>query len=570
MSATTTSPADTGAPSLPYEEFTRHAWAVLVVLCGTVFLEGLDVSMMGVALPSMRADLDLSTSALQWVVSAYVLGYGGFVLLGGRAADLFGRRRMFLLWLAIFIGFSGLGGLATDGWTLIVARFVTGVSAGFLTPASLSIITTSFAPGEMRNRALLVYGGIGAGGFTLGMVAGGLLTSVGWRWVFFAPVLFASLLLVLARRVLTEGKAAPVSDGRSFDAAGAVTMTGGMLLIVLGVVRAPEVAGVLTAATLAGGLALLAAFVAVERRAAAPLVRLGILRSAPLVRANVGAMLFVGSFVSFQFIAVLYLQELRGWSALETGLALLVAGIDTILAPTVTPWFVRRFGNVPVILAGMLLGVAAYVTFLRIGEDWSYAMLLPGLILTGLAFAAAYGPLTIAATDNVAEEEQGLAGGLLNASVQFGGALMLALVTAVNVVVTGDEPTRSDMLTGYRAAIVVPLVAVAIGAVITASGLRRRSARRRSRRWTRGSPAPARRSPVPRSPSGSTRSSASSLHGPCGATRSSPTSTQTGADASVARSASGRSSVSRSDADERPSGGQPSSQPTPSPSLSRP
>ena len=176
-STTTTSPADAGAPSLPYEEFTRHAWAVLVVLCGTVFLEGLDVSMMGVALPSMRADLDLSTSALQWVVSAYVLGYGGFVLLGGRAADLFGRRRMFLLWLAIFIGFSGLGGLATDGWTLIVARFVTGVSAGFLTPASLSIITTSFAPGEMRNRALLVYGGIGAGGFTLGMVAGGLLTS---------------------------------------------------------------------------------------------------------------------------------------------------------------------------------------------------------------------------------------------------------------------------------------------------------------------------------------------------------------------------------------------------------
>ena len=188
---------------------TGHAWAVLLVLCGTVFLEGLDVSMMGVALPSMRADLGLSTSALQWVVSAYVLGYGGFVLLGGRAADLFGRRRMFLLWLAVFIGFSGLGGLATDGWMLILARFVTGISAGFLTPASLSIITTSFAPGEIRNRALLVYGGVGAGGFTLGMVAGGLLTTAGWRWVFFAPVLLASLLLVLAHRFLTEGAAVP-------------------------------------------------------------------------------------------------------------------------------------------------------------------------------------------------------------------------------------------------------------------------------------------------------------------------------------------------------------------------
>jgi MFS family permease len=466
---------DDGA-SLPYGAFTRHAWAVLFVLCGTVFLEGLDVSMMGVALPSMRADLDLSTSALQWVVSAYVLGYGGFVLLGGRAADLFGRRRMFLLWLAVFIGFSGLGGLATGGGMLIVARFVTGVAAGFLTPASLSIITTSFAPGEMRNRALLVYGGVGAGGFTLGMVAGGLLTSIGWRWVFFAPVLFASLLLTLALRVLTEGAAAPVRGGRSFDAAGAATMTGGMLLIVLGVVRAPDVAGVLTAATLAGGGLLLAAFVAVERRATAPLVRLGILRSAPLVRANLGALLFVGSFVAFQFIVVLYLQELRGWSALETGLALLIAGIDTILAPTVTPWFVRRFGNVPVILTGMLLGVAAYATFLRIGEDWSYPMLLPGLVLMGLAFAAAYGPLTIAATDDVAEHEQGLAGGLLNASTQFGGALMLAVVTAVNVVVTGDDPSRADMLGGYRAALVVPLVAVAIGAVLTASGLRRRPA----------------------------------------------------------------------------------------------
>ena len=472
MSATT-SDGSTPAATTPFARMTGHAWAVLLVLCGTVFLEGLDVSMMGVALPSMRADLELSTSALQWVVSAYVLGYGGFVLLGGRAADLFGRRRMFLLWLTVFIGFSGLGGLATDGWMLIVARFVTGVAAGFLTPASLSIITTSFAPGEIRNRALLVYGGIGAGGFTLGMVVGGLLTTAGWRWVFFAPVLFASLLLVLAHRFLTEGAAVPVPGGRSFDAAGAATMTGGMLLIVLGVVRAPEVAGVLTAATLAAGLLLLAAFVAVERRASAPLVRLGILRSAPLVRANLGALLFVGSFVAFQFIVVLYLQELRRWSALETGLALLIAGIDTILAPTVTPWFVRRFGNVRVILAGMLLGVAAYATFQRLGEDWSYPMLLPGLILMGLAFAAAYGPLTIAATDDVAEEEQGLAGGLLNASTQFGGALMLAIVTAVNVVVTGDDPTPADMLDGYRAALVVPLVAVLVGAVLTATGLRR-------------------------------------------------------------------------------------------------
>ena len=463
----------TSADRAPIARMTAQAWAVLAVLCGTVFLEGLDVSMMGVALPSMRADLDLSTSSLQWVVSAYVLGYGGFVLMGGRAADLFGRRRMFLLWLAIFIAFSGLGGLAANEWMLIVARLVTGISAGFLTPASLSIITTTFAEGEVRNRALLVYGGAGAGGFSLGMVVGGLLTTIGWRWVFFAPVIFASLLLVAARRVLPDGDERVAVDRRSFDLAGALTLTGGMLLLVLGVVRSPDVAGGLTAATLAAGAALLAGFVAVERRAAAPLVRLGILRSAPLVRANVGAMLFVGAFIAFQFVVVLYLQELRGWSALETGLALLIAGLDAIVAPTLTPLLVNRFGHRRVALAGFVLGAGAYLSFLRVGDDWAYPMMLPGLVLLGMAFALAYGPLTIAATEGVAESEQGLAGGLLNASVQFGGALMLAIAAAVNVSVTGDDPSRAAMLDGYRAALIVPLAAVLVGGIVTASGLRR-------------------------------------------------------------------------------------------------
>ena len=199
MTATATRPAavDTARP----DRFGRQEWAVLLVLCGTVFLEGLDVSMMGVALPSIRADLDLATSSLQWVVSAYVLGYGGFVLLGGRAADLLGRRRMFLAALGVHRLLRARRARA-DGWVLILARFATGVSAGFLTPASLSIITTNFAEGEARNRALLVYGGAAAGGFSLGMVAGGLLTSLDWRWVFFAPVLFASGLLAVALRFL--------------------------------------------------------------------------------------------------------------------------------------------------------------------------------------------------------------------------------------------------------------------------------------------------------------------------------------------------------------------------------
>ena len=234
---------------------------MLLVLCGTVFLEGLDVSMMGVALPSIRADLNLATSSLQWVVSAYVLGYGGFVLLGGRAADLLGRRRMFLAALVVFIAFSGLGGLAPAGWALILARFATGVSAGFLTPASLSIITTNFEEGEARNRALLVYGGAAAGGFSLGMVAGGLLASVDWRWVFFAPVLFALGLLVVAVRFLPHDEAPPMHRG-GLDLAGRISLTSGMLLLVLGVVRSPDVAWEQTAATLVGGVTLLAVFVA--------------------------------------------------------------------------------------------------------------------------------------------------------------------------------------------------------------------------------------------------------------------------------------------------------------------
>jgi MFS family permease len=460
-------------PETRPDSLSRRQWAILLVLCGTVFLEGLDVSMMGVALPSIRADLGLSTSALQWVVSAYVLGYGGFVLLGGRAADLLGRRRMFILALTAFVAFSGLGGFASDGWVLILARFTTGVAAGFLTPASLSIITTTFAEGERRNRALLIYGAAGAAGFSLGMVAGGVLAEIGWRWVFFAPVFFASLLLAAALRLLPRDGRPPVVD-RRVDVAGALTLTGGMLLLVLGVVRSPDVAGVLTAATIGASAVLLAAFVAVERRAPAPLLRLGILRSGSLVRADLGAMLFVGSFVGFQFIAVLYLQELRQWSALETGLALMVAGIDAVIAPTITPLLVRRFGNLRVALAGAGFGIAAYLAFLPVERDWAYAAMLPSLLLIGVAFSLAYGPLTIAATEGVDESEQGLAGGLLNASVQFGAALVLAVVTAVNVTVTGDSPTADDLLDGYRTALLVPIAGVALAAVITGSGLRRR------------------------------------------------------------------------------------------------
>jgi MFS family permease len=457
------------------ERMSGRAWGLLLVLCGAIFLEGIDVSMMGVALPSIRAELGMSTSSLQWVVSAYVLGYGGFVLLGGRAADLLGRRRMFLTWLVVFVAFSGLGGLATEGWVLVVARFVTGVAAAFMAPAGLSIITTTFAEGRARNRAVLVYAGAAAGGFSLGMVVGGLLTAIDWRWVFFAPVLVAAVILVAAVLLIPrEERAGRIRVG-DFDVAGTAGLTGAMLLLVVTVVRAPDVELGTTLATLAVSIALFVAFVLVERRSSAPLVRLGILRSAPLLRANAGALLLVGSFMGFQFTVVLYLQELRGWSEVETGLALAVAGIDAVLAPTLTPWLVNRFGNARVVVGGLLLSAVAYLLFLPVGLDWSFVAMLPALLVLGVAFALAYGPLTIAATDGIADEEQGLAGGLLTTSFQFGAALGLAVVAAVIVANTADDSPQA-VLDGFRAGLVVPLVAAVLGAALTASGLRRRTA----------------------------------------------------------------------------------------------
>ena len=217
----------------------RRAWGALLVLCGALFLDALDVSMIGVALPSIRTDLHMSTSSLQWVVSAYVLGYGGFLLLGGRAADLLGRRRVFLVSLGVFVVASALGGLATDGTLLIATRFVKGLSAAFTAPAGLSIITTTFAEGPARNKALSVYTATGATGFSLGLVFGGLLTEIGWRWAFLLPAPVALVTLVAATRLVPVGERV-VASWRGFDVAGAIALTAGMLLLVYTLVEAPD------------------------------------------------------------------------------------------------------------------------------------------------------------------------------------------------------------------------------------------------------------------------------------------------------------------------------------------
>ena len=450
-----------------------RAWGALLVLCGALFLDALDVSMIGVALPSIRSDLHMSTSSLQWVVSAYVLGYGGFLLLGGRAADLLGRRRMFLISLGVFIVASGLGGLANDGALLIATRFIKGVSAAFTAPAGLSIITTTFAEGPARNRALSIYTATGATGFSLGLVFGGLLTEVSWRLAFLLPAPVALVALVAGLRLVPKSERVR-SIGRSFDLAGAVTLTAGMLLLVYTLVEAPTAGwgSGRTLGSLAGVAAILAAFIAREQRTPSPLIRLGIFRTSTLVRANLGAMA-LAAWIGFQFIATLYMQQLRGWSSLETGLAIFPAGaLVAVLSPRVAP-LIGRFGVTRLAVVGLSSLLLGYVLFLPIGLGSSYALgMLPTFLLAGLGFGLAFGPLNVAATSGVAPEEQGLAGGLVNTSFQLGAALVLAIVTAV-VSANTTGSSQQDILSGYKAALFVAVGVALLGVVAM---LRRRPA----------------------------------------------------------------------------------------------
>jgi EmrB/QacA subfamily drug resistance transporter len=469
--------SQTNSPDAAAERLGSRAWGMLLVLCGALFLDAMDVSMIGVALPSIREDLGLSTSSLQWVVSAYVLGYGGFLLLGGRAADLLGRRNVFLISLGVFVVASALGGLVDDGSLLIATRFIKGVSAAFTAPAGLSIITTSFAEGPVRNKAIAIYTATGATGFSLGLVFGGLLTEIGWRWVFFLPVPIALVTLLAGIKLVPSDSHIP-RPSRSFDLAGAVTLTAGMLLLVFTVVEAPS-AGWASARTLgsfAAVAAIFAGFVAIERRTAAPLVRLGILRSASIVQANLGAMMLVGGWFGFQFIATLYMQQLRGWSPLETGLAIFPGGLlVALLAPRIAP-LVLRFGVRRLVTTGLASTAVGYALFLPIGLDSPYvAAILPTMIFAGFGFALAYGPLNIAATNGVVAEEQGLASGLVSTSFQFGGALVLAVVTAVNAANTGADGSAQGLLDGFQAAVVVSVIAAVIGVLVTAVRFRTRT-----------------------------------------------------------------------------------------------
>ena len=441
--------ASSTAPSTPHWD--AAVWGLLAVLCGVLFLDGLDVSMVGVALPSIEADLGLTTSQLQWVVSGYVLGYGGFLLLGGRAADLLGRRRVLLIALAVFTVASAVGALVDDGTLLVATRFLKGAAAAFTAPAGLSIIATHFAEGPERNRALGIYTATGASGFSLGLVLGGALTELGWRWTFILPVPIALVLLALAPRFLPKDGPTPVLDGRrSFDIPGAVTLSAGMLLLVRTVVEAPDKGWTSATTLVAGALAtaLLAAFVAIERRSAQPLVRLGILRSGPLVRANLGAMALFGAYIGFQFVLTLYLQAMNGWSAIETALAFLPAGLLVAFGSTRIGPLVTRVGSASVIAASTLASAAGYALILRLDAVPDYAVvLLPTMLLIGIGFMLGFPALNMQATAGVADEEQGLAAGLVQTSFQIGGAIGLAITTAIVTAQAGASPRRASSST---------------------------------------------------------------------------------------------------------------------------
>ncbi len=466
-----------------------RAWGALLVLCGALFLDGLDVSMVGVALPSIRADLGLSTASLQWIVSAYVLGFGGLLLLGGRAADLLGRRRVFFWGLVVFLVASALGGVVSDGPLLIATRFVKGVAAAFTAPAGLSIITTTFAEGPARNRALAIYSATGASGWSLGLVFGGLLTEIGWRFTFFLPVPNALGLLLAAPRLLGRDEASERRwrGVREFDLAGAVTLTASTLLFVYTVVSAPEQGwgSPRTLLSFAAVVALMATFVGIERRSSSPLLRLGILRSAPLRRANLAAMALIGGWFGVQFIATLYMQQVRDWSPLETALAFLPGGLIVAFGAPHAGKIATRFGTTKPIAAGMVAFLSSYLLFIGIDVDSPYATaILPTIVLAGLGFMLAYGPLNMAATNGVADHEQGLASGLVNTSFQVGGALALAVVTAVmGAASSGSDAapgSAAAQIDGFEAGLLVSVAVASLGLAVTLSGpLRARLAPKR-------------------------------------------------------------------------------------------
>jgi MFS family permease len=446
---------------------------LLAVLGGVVFLDTLDLSLVQVALPAIGSELRLPEAQLQWIVSAFVLGYGGFLLFGGRCADVLGRKRVLMWGLVALIAASILGTIATDGTLLIVARFVKGVTAAFTAPAALSILTTSFREGHRRNRALGVYAAAAAAGFTFGLVAGGLLTQLSWRYTFAVVAPVALILLLAALRVVRPDPIAS-DNRRRLDLAGALTVTGAFLIFVWAIVEAPS-AGWASLRTLgAFGLSalLVALFVAIENRVEQPLVRLGILRSGLLIRANLGSLLLFGSATALNFITTLYLQNVLGWGPLKTGLIFMTSSLVTALVGPRAGALATRIGATPILLAGAVATVGSSLVFLDIGASADYRVIVASRLLAGLGFGLAYPTLNIQALSGMRDDEQGLASGLVGSSFQIGGAIVLAIATAMILAQTPADANAAATVHGFTAGVYVSVASACLLVAIAVAGWR--------------------------------------------------------------------------------------------------
>jgi EmrB/QacA subfamily drug resistance transporter len=420
----------------------KAGWATLTLVCLAQFMVILDVSIVNVALPSIRGDLDFSQVNLQWVVNAYTITFAGFLLLGGRACDVLGRRRVFIGGLLLFAGASLVGGLSQSQGMLIGARAAQGLGGAVVSPATLAILTTTFTEGAERNRALGVWGAMGGAGGAAGALLGGILTDLlSWQWILFVNVPIGVIVALLTPRFVEEGK--NPHAGRNFDLAGALTVTVGLVALVFGIVRTEE-HGWGAAATLVPmliGVALIAVFIAIEARFAKhPLIPLRIFRSRTLSGANLTVFLLGSAMFGMWYFVSLYLQQVLGYSPIEAGLAFLPMTVTIIVGSTLSSRLVARIGAKPLLVGGMATLAVGLLLFTGVSVGGSYFgdIFLPSLV-TAAGLGAAFVPVTIAAVAGVQRSEAGLASGLVNTSRQMGGALGLAILATVAATTTRDE-----------------------------------------------------------------------------------------------------------------------------------
>jgi EmrB/QacA subfamily drug resistance transporter len=466
------------------QEFERRRWIALALLCVAQFVVVLDASIVNVALPSIGDSLAFSQENLSWVVNAYVLTFGGFLLLGGRLADLLGRRRVFIGGLILFAAASLVGGFAESEGALIAARAVQGLGAALLSPAALSIVTTTFRDGSERNKALGVWGAVAGSGGAAGVLLGGVLTEyLGWEWVLWVNVPIGIAAALLAPRLIQESHGG--AETRTFDVAGAISVTAGLSILVYALVEAPDAGwgSGQTIGLLALALGLLAVFVAIELRSKAPLVPFSIFRLRTLTGANVVGILTGASLFSMFFFISLYMQNVLGYSAIKAGLSYLPLAVSIILAAGIASQLVTRIGFKPVLAAGMVFISGGLLWFSQISVDGTFvADVLGPSLLAAVGLGFAFVPQTIAAMSGVHDHEAGLASGLINTSQQVGGALGLAVLSSIAFSTIGNLAAQGNvgpaaLTEGYADAFLVGSAIGLLGLIATLTLIRGRDSR---------------------------------------------------------------------------------------------